>query len=287
MTHHSIKLGFSANAYLEGGIELEDTIKRISKFNYEGIEIIADRPHTFPKDMKDHQKIKDIRDWLSRYNLAITNLNANTVFAYFSDRYEPSFISRKEEHRELRIQYTKDCIDLASELEVNTLCVLSGRCLPIKEEEEKAWEWLVEGLQECISYIESKDRDIKLLIEPHPEFLVERSDDVRHLIGKIESKYLGINFDINHSNAINEDVLKFMEDFKDHINHFHISDGKKGRYDHLIPGDGDINFKAFFNKVREIRYSGFLTVELYTYAHDPDKAAKISKEKFDRLLGGQ
>ena len=69
--------------------------------------------------------------------------------------------------------------------------------------------------------------------------------------------------------------------------HFHISDGKKGRHAHLIPGDGDIDFKTFFNKVKEIPYDGFLTIEIYTYAHDQDKAAKMSKENFDRLLGGQ
>lgn len=286
--HHSIKLGFSANAYLEGGIELEDTIKKISEFGYEGIEIIADRPHAFPKDiMKDPQKIENIKNWLLKYNLAVTNLNANTVFAYFSDRYEPSFISRKEEYRKLRIEYTKDCINLASKLKVNTLCILSGQCLPIKEEEEKAWEWLLQGLQECISYIKSEDRNIKLLIEPHPGFLVESSSDLYRLFEKVEPEYLGINFDINHFNAINEDVVKAVEDFKEFIHHFHISDGKKGRHAHLIPGDGDINFGTFFNKVKEIGYSGFLTIELYTYSHDPDKAAKISKEKFDRLLGGQ
>ena len=191
--HHSIKLGFSANAYLEGGIKLEDTIKKISAFGYEGIEIIADRPHAFPKDiMKDPGKIETIKDWLSEYNLAVTNLNANTVFAYSSDRHEPSFIIRKEKYRKLRIEYTKDCIDLASKLEVNTLCTLSGQCLPIKEEEDKAWEWLVKGLQECVSYIKSKDRNIKLLIEPHPGFLVESSSDVHRLFEKVEPEYLGI-----------------------------------------------------------------------------------------------
>lgn len=285
MKRQSSKLGFSASAYLEGGIELEDTIKKISEFGYEGIEIIADRPHAFPKDlMNKPQRIENIKEWISKYNLSITNLNADTVFAYFSNRREPSFISRKETHRELRIAYTKDCIDLASTLGVDTVSTVSGECLPIKEEEDRAWVWLINGLEECISHIESKERNVKLLVEPLPSLLIESKEDVLRLIKEIESRFLGVNFDISHCITINEDIILSIEDLKEFIYHFHISDGKKGRHAHLIPGDGDIDFKAFFRKVREMKYTGFLTVELYTYAHDPDKAARVSKERFDQFL---
>ena len=44
-------------------------------------------------------------------------------------------------------------------------------------------------------------------------------------------------------------------------------------HNHLIPGHGVINFEKIFENLEKIRYKGFITIELYPYLKQPEKAA--------------
>ena len=41
----------------------------------------------------------------------------------------------------------------------------------------------------------------------------------------------------------------------------------------MVPGDGAIDFAATVQAIRAMNYQGWITVELYPYIEDPDKAA--------------
>ena len=72
---------------------------------------------------------------------------------------------------------------------------------------------------------------------------------------------------INQKNFI---ILK-LEQF---IEHVHLEDISKDRvHNHLIPGHGTINFEKIFSNLEKIRYEGFITIELYPYLEQPEKAA--------------
>ena len=56
--------------------------------------------------------------------------------------------------------------------------------------------------------------------------------------------------------------------------HIHIEDIKARKHYHLIPGTGDIDFAELFRILEHHNYEGFATVELYTYPHEPEAAAR-------------
>ena len=262
-----MKIGFSANAFTN--FSLIDAIQRISNAGYDGIEIVVDTPHAF-LPLSDKQ-IEEIKHNLKSYDLLVSNLNANTVTGWYSnerniEKFEPSLSNKNETLRNWRIDYTKKSIQLAKELESESICITAG----IKHVENMNYEIsiLKKSLSTILEFAETYD--IKIAIEYEPGLLVENSEDVLELSRNF--KNLGLNLDTCHVAVLNENFVELIQKFKDRIFHTHISDCKDSVHYHLIPGRGEIDFCEIHSSLKKINYNGFLTAELYTYAENPEEA---------------
>ena len=87
-----MKLAFSTNAFKR--TTLEDAIAVIARLGYTGVEIMADVPHAYPPDMPA-ARIAALRAQLATLNLAVSNVNAFTLFA-LGDTYHPTWIEEDE-----------------------------------------------------------------------------------------------------------------------------------------------------------------------------------------------
>lgn len=262
-----MKIGFSANAFTN--FSLIDAIQRISNAGYDGIEIVVDTPHAF-LPLSDKQ-IEEIKHNLKSYDLLVSNLNANTVTGWYSnkrdiEKFEPSLSNKDETLRNWRIDYTKKSIQLAKELESDSICITTG----IKHVKNMKYEIsiLKKSLSTILEFAETYD--IKIAIEYEPGLLVENSEDVLELSRNF--KNLGLNLDTCHVAVLNENFVELIQKFKDRIFHTHISDCKDSVHYHLIPGRGEIDFCEIHSSLKKINYNGFLTAELYTYAENPEEA---------------
>ncbi|RCV63633.1 Sugar phosphate isomerase/epimerase [Methanophagales archaeon] len=297
------KLSYGTNGYQ--AYKVQEAIQKIKELGYEGIDLMADRPHAYPADLNQVER-QILREFTQDLGIEIANLNASSVSAIYEEEmkklkgmnippsveqfcamYEPSFVSQSEECRRKRIEYIKQSIDLAVDLGVKNISTFSGIRLPGTPPAE-AWEWLISGLEECLDYAIRKQ--IKIALEPEPFHLIESIEDMVKLIEEVESKNLGINFDIGHCYCIEKSldtICDAIGDLKDEIIHLHVEDIKDKKHYHLIPGEGDIGevgFRKILETLKQIRYTGFLTVELYTYNTFPDFAAKQAKQFLTRLL---
>ena len=127
------------------------------------------------------------------------------------------------------------------------------------------------GIREVLPQAEKKQ--IKILIEPEPELLLESSTEFLHFMKEFDSEFLKLNFDIGHFYCVNEDPSALILKLQKYIEHFHMADIKNRKHFHLIPGHGSIDFKTVFAKMDEIGYDGYVTVELYPYKTNPVDAA--------------
>lgn len=261
-----MKLGFSTNAFVKK--TLTYAIKSISQFGFEGIEIVLDNPHAFLPLNKT--KIQAIKQHLKHHNLQVSNLNANTAIGWYKnrqikDQFEPSLSNLDDKLRQWRINYSKQAIDLADELNAPSICITSGT----KNSTNKL-NLFQNSLEEISQHGETKN--IQIAIEYEPGLLIGTANNVFDIIKNY--KNVGINLDICHAAVLNESIPKLINKFNKKIFHTHISDCKNNVHFHLIPGLGEIDFKAVIRSFREINYDGFLTAELYTYSEEPERAAK-------------
>jgi sugar phosphate isomerase/epimerase len=266
-----MKLAFSTNAFKK--FSLVESIKAITDIGYDGIEILCDIPHAYPPDFTG-KKIQTVRELISRCNIQISNLNAFTLYA-ITDVYHPSWIENDGHLRELRIQHTINCIQLARKIGAKNLSTEPGG--PVDRNRSnyigKLEKLFIDGLARAALIAEQEG--IKLLVEPEPNLLLENSRQFLNFIKNVHSDSIKLNFDIGHFYCVGEDPVKLIYELSEYIEHFHLADIADNRiHNHLIPGQGAIDFRSVFKAIDKIGYKGFVTVELYPYQHNPLYAAK-------------
>jgi sugar phosphate isomerase/epimerase len=273
-----MKLAFSTNAFKK--YSLEDSIRRISKIGYKGVEILADIPHAYPP-MFGKEQIGSTIDTLSECNIQVSNHNAFTLYA-ITDVYHPCWIEKDTSLRELRIQHTMNCIELAQEIGSRNISTEPGGPVePGVTDIVGLRKLFINGLNKAAAIAEKNK--IKILIEPEPNLLLENSTEFLDFIKNVDSDYVRLNFDIGHFYCVKEDPGKLVYRLADYLEHFHLADIASNRvHHHLIPGEGSIDFRSVFKAILEIGYKGFVTVELYPYQDDPMYAAKTA---YDYLTG--
>ena len=273
-----MRLAFSTNAFKS--YSLEDSIKEIASIGYEGVELLCDIPHAYPPDFEE-KSIRSLRNLLSSNGLQISNLNAFTLYA-IGDVYHPSWIEEEKNLRELRIQHTINCVHLAKKIDAKNISTLPGGPLACVDKNKipRLEKLFTNGLIEASKVAEKEN--VRILVEPEPSLLLENSKQFRNLMKKINSEFVKLNFDIGHFFCVREDPAKLVYELSDYTEHFHLADIAESRvHNHLIPGQGAIDFVSVFKAMNEIGYHGWVTVELYPYQSNPVEAAK---KAYDYLI---
>lgn len=267
-----MKLAFSTNAFKR--YSLEESIKEIADIGYDGVELLCDIPHAYPPYL-DKKKIQAIRNILSSHNIQVSNLNAFTLYA-INDVYHPSWIEDDDELRETRIQHTVDCLRLAEQVGARNVSTEPGGPANGKNRSPAELEKIfVEGILRAAKIAEQIE--VKILVEPEPALLLENSKQFKNFMNKVNSEFVRLNFDIGHFFCVSEDPASLVYELADYTEHFHLADIAGTRiHNHLIPGEGAIDFASVFNAMDKIGYQGFVTVELYPYQSNPTDAAKAA-----------
>lgn len=278
---NTLKLAFSTNAFKK--YSLVESIKAIADIGYDAVEILCDIPHAYPPNFRG-KKIQSIRELISKCNIQISNLNAFTLYA-ITDLYHPSWIEDDEHLRELRIQHTINCIQLAKKIGSNNLSTEPGGPIDTNSSNYigKLEKLFIDGLARAALIAE--EEGVKLLVEPEPNLLLENSRQFLNLIKNIHSDSVRLNFDIGHFYCVREDPVKLIYELSDYIEHFHLADIADDRvHNHLIPGQGAIDFRSVFKAIDKIGYKGFVTVELYPYQDNPVSAAKMAYKYLNDII---
>jgi sugar phosphate isomerase/epimerase len=265
-----MKLAFSSNAFK--AYSINTAVKEIKTLGYEGVEILCDYPHAYPPQMNS-TKIEALKTSLKENHLEISNMNAFSLYA-INDVYNPSWIDHSAEQRKVRIQHTLNCIELASKLGAKSLSTEPGGIYDRNREDVGYLRNLfLSGISDVSA--EAEKNKIKILVEPEPKLLIETSKDFLDIIKEIKSDWVGLNFDIGHFFCVGEDPVQLVYDLADYIGHFHLADIAQNKiHNHLIPGEGVIDFKRVLKAIYDIGYDGYITVELYPYQKDPILAAR-------------
>jgi sugar phosphate isomerase/epimerase len=288
-----MKLAFSTNAFKK--FSLEESIRLIKMIGYTGVEILCDIPHAYPSYLGE-KDILLIKEAVSKNDIEISNLNAFTLYA-ITDVYHPSWIEWDRRQRELRIQHTNNCLNLARMIGAKNISTEPGG--PAKAHHSREINLnghttsrrdlqvldnlFIEGIKKSAEI--AKTNGVKILVEPEPGLLIENSEQFLKFVNKVKSDWVGLNFDIGHFFCVREDPADVIYRLAKYIGHFHLADISHTRvHNHLIPGHGAIDFLSIFKAINDINYHGFITVELYPYQDEPISAAEMSFKYLSKIM---
>jgi len=274
------RFAFSTNAFRKHAFA--DALRLVREAGYEGFEMMLDAPHAFPAHLTP-EKIAGLKAEIDASGLAIANFNAFMMGAV-GDFHHPSWVEADPALRRQRIEHTKAACRVARALGGSQLSTEPGGPVEGMSYEE-AWALFRQGLDEVLPV--AAEARVKVLVEPEPGLLIERSAQMQRLLDEVPHPGLGLNFDIGHFVVVNEDPAALVRTFGNRIDHIHLEDiSADRRHFHRVPGDGIVDFRAIFAALREIDYRGWVTVELYPFVQNPGEVAARALGYLRKLLDG-
>ena len=270
---------------------LSEIIPRLADLGYQGLELNAEtgpwgEPHVTP-DL-GLRKRAAIRQLVQDHGLEISSISAHI-----------SLIDADDAARQQHVDFVKGCIDLATDVGTNIVHAISG--LPSTGvARERAWKWLVESVSACIDH--AVERGVVFGIEADEIMLVASMADLGQLMADLETAKLHVNFDASHSIPMGEDPAEWVKTLNSRIVHVHLKDvrprepskkqaslfGIPVEFEYPPLGKGIIDWKELFGALRQINYSGFLSVEYaahhFGYREDPWEVASEAKRFIDNVL---
>jgi sugar phosphate isomerase/epimerase len=88
---------------------------------------------------------------------------------------------------------------------------------------------------------------------------------------------LRLTIDIGHLHCLGElPIAAKIHEYAGRLANVHIDDMRSGVHEHLMFGDGEIDFRPVIAALAEIGYDGLLSVELSRHSHEGPAAARCA-----------
>lgn len=277
-----MRTAYSTNAYTRHS--LTSAVERIAALGFDGVEILCDAPHWLPGRTSERE-VAAMAERLDRLSLAVSNLNANTANGLFSPAppettFEPSLSSADAKFRQWRLDYSIAALRMARCVGAANISVTSGR--PGSGGTPAAGlAYLTDSLLRLCEVAETLG--IRVGIEYEPGLLVERATELAEIFERVDSPLLGVNLDLGHSWLASESPEETIALLGGRIWNLHIEDIARHKHFHLVPGEGELPFRRYFAALAAAGYTGYFTVELYTYPDQPDEAGARSLQALSGL----
>ena len=243
---------------------LSEALESIADAGFRGVELMADRPHAFPKDFTASQ-ITDLIECMARRRLRVCNLNSAVVTS-LGDSQGPSWTDRDMQKRDKRVQYTMECLRLATALGIPSVSTEPGGS-PVPEMAARlgTWELLAANIRRVLPLAEKLG--VPLLIQPEPGTLLASSDDIKMFLKDLGyAGYLKVNFDAGHFFCAGENPCDSYEKLREYVAHVHLEDIPANRgHRHIQLGEGVMDISGFLQCLKESGYDGYVTIKLDAY----------------------
>ncbi len=257
-----MKLGYISNGFSDH--TLPQMVEVLHRFGYSAIGLTLGAPHLDPFTI-DRQSLLKIRELFDTHQLQPA---IETGARYALDgfrKHRPSLVSVDRTGREQRVTYYKRAIDLAVDLGAKVVSIWSGTPQP-GIDPETTWRRLVAGLTPVLDHAERMK--IKIGFEPEPGMFIEDLEGWSLLKKRLPHLALGLTIDIGHLAVTEEEPWdQHLEVHAEDLVHLHLDDAKNRRHEHLLFGEGEIDWDAIFATLERIEYGGVALVELSRHSH--------------------
>ncbi len=247
-----IKRDISISTTFDYSIPIEQQIQLIAKAGFNYISLGAKENHS---KFMSRESRKDLKSLLNQFSMSI-----DTIHGCRADL--PNSI---------------DLLSLAAEAAVDLgskIVVFHPTSFEIKENEINAKIENLFKVCDELKYISKHTSIIFALENIHPG---SATDVLRKALPELDKTYFGFCYDSSHDQIDGPRPFDLLEQFKNRIVTVHISDRIKEFVDHVIPGEGFINWKSVCNILKEVKYNRPLLLEIMT-SNSKEKEAKAFLE---------
>jgi L-ribulose-5-phosphate 3-epimerase len=304
--------------------DLFDAVELLADIGYRGVAITIDHNALPPGDCPNFRlsengtvpfdagetgrQITQLRQLLEKRELRSVIETGARFLLDPRVKHEPTLLSESPRRR---IDFYKYAVDCAAELgsdcvslwsgvlrkgteevvgESHTVADMSPRQPPPSPSPQaagtaapQAMDRLVGGLREVLDYAAGKN--VLIAFEPEPGMFIDTMPAFEELLSRIDAPNLRLTLDIGHLQCQGElPISDVIRRWAPRLANVHIEDMRRGVHEHLMFGEGEIDFPPILRALAEVGYTGGLYVELSRHSHEGPAAAQRSYEFLTRVM---
>ena len=253
--------------------DLFEAIELLADIGYRGVAITIDHNALSPRGENLSEQIVRLRRLLEKRQMRSVIETGARFLLNPRVKHEPTLLS---EDRRRRIEFYKYAVDCAADLGSDCVSLWSG-VLRQSIEPQEALDRLVEGLGETLDY--AARRNILIGFEPEPGMLIDSMVEFEELLSRIDRPNLRLTLDIGHLQCQGETpIADVIRRWASRLVNVHIEDMRRGVHEHLMFGEGEIDFPPVLQTLAEVGYTGGVYVELSRHSHEGPTAVKRAFE---------
>ncbi len=267
-------LGYNTNGFANH--RLIDAIEVLAEIGYESVAITIDHHSLDPFGEGLADELLRVSSCLQRYGMRSV---VETGARYLLDpraKHEPTLLTADATARARRIEFLKRTVEIAATLQSDCVSIWSG-VLRDNISNEAAVERLVEGLKPLHDH--ATNLGVTIGFEPEPGMLIDTMGSFQDLRERIDSEFFRLTLDVGHLHCLGETPIdEQVKQWHDQIVNIHIEDMRAGVHDHLMFGEGEMDFLPILQAFKDVGYGGAMHVELSRHSHDAPNAARQAFE---------
>jgi sugar phosphate isomerase/epimerase len=276
-------LGYNTNGFAHH--RLEDAIVILAELGYRSVAITLEYHSLNPFDPNLPRQLAVVKDLLREYQLrSVIETGARFLLDPWRKHQPTLLFDPQQQGHEHRLDFLRRAVDIAAELDADAVSFWSGTASD-DAAEGVLMSRLISGCWKLNKYATA--RGVRLAFEPEPGMFIDTMSRFAELHNSIPGPgdNFGLTLDIGHLHCLGEvPVVDHLKRWRHELWNVHLEDMRQGVHDHLMFGEGDIDFGEVIAGLKEIGYEGGVHVELSRHSHNAVETARRAMEFLRPLI---
>ena len=265
-----MRLGYNTNGFAHH--RLEDALTVLAELGYRGVALTLDHNALNPFEPDLVGRTAELRRLLQRLNLRCVIETGARFLLDPRRKHQPTLISPDPAGRQRRLDFLRRAVDMAVELGSDAVSFWSGSATDDVPGAE-LMPRLVDGCRRLCDY--AGEKGVRLAFEPEPGMFVDTMARFAELHARVNDPHFGLTIDVGHLHCQGETpVADHLRAWRDWLWNVHVEDMRRGVHDHLMFGEGEMDFPPILRALEGVGYAGGVFVELSRHSHDAVETAR-------------
>lgn len=262
--------GYNTNGFAHH--RLEDAIVILAELGYRSVALTLDYHALSPFEAATPMQLSRVASLLEQYQLRCVVETGARFLLDPRRKHQPTLLDRDPGSRNTRLGFLSEAIHLAAALRADAVSFWSGQA-PAEESAPVLWDRLTEG---CRWLAEHAEREgVRLAFEPEPGMFIDTMPRFAQLFERVQHPCFGLTLDLGHLQCQQEmPATPHLERWQKVLWNIHLEDMRTKVHDHLMFGEGDIDFSEVFYGLHKIAYPLGVHVELSRHSHHAVETAR-------------
>ncbi|MBP87170.1 MAG: isomerase [Planctomycetaceae bacterium] len=267
-------LGYNTNGFAHH--DLVDAIDVLAEIGYQSVAITLDHHSLNPYSPDFAEQLTRVAGCLRRHGMRSVIETGARFLLDARVKHEPTLLTADADRRQVRVGFLRHAIETAAALGSDCVSLWSG-ILRDDVPEDEATERLLASLAPVVEHAASMG--VTLGFEPEPGMFIDTMERFRALSEKLNSPNFRLTLDVGHLHCQGESsIADQVSQWAEQIVNVHIEDMRAGVHEHLMFGEGEIDFGPILRAFHHSKHNGGLHVELSRHSHNAPAAAARAYE---------